>query len=243
MPDRPDAPILFSAPMVRALLREIEAPGTGKTETRRVLKPQPLGGSQFVGIHFSCSEPDSWFFNSPHGPLKIPVRHKPDMLLWVRETWKPHSIYADRKPRDIPQTNVFYRADDAYAPSNTRWVPGIHMPRWGSRLTLLVRDVRVERLQAITDDGARAEGAPVDPCHRHTTLDGSGPPMVQYGPAQWRTVRAWFHLLWDHLHARDGYGWEANPWVTVTQFRVIGGNIGSGEVRRAVQQREGTDGN
>lgn len=93
----------------------------------------------------------------------------------------------------------------------------------GARLTLLVDAVRVERVQEINTADVLAEGCPIDPDYRDTTADHSSPPMVLIGPAQWQSPRAWYHRLWDELHGARS--WDANPWVTVTTFRVMRGNI------------------
>ena len=228
---RRDRPILFSAPMIRALL------DGRKTETRRVLKPQPQPfmvkdgtTTRECDVGLMHIEGDPW----PRitlGRVVTPqeVRCRPGMLLWVRETWKPHSIYADMKPRDMPQAKTFYRTDDAYAPSNTPWITSIHMPRWASRITLLVREVRVERVQGITEAAAIAEGC--QPHANSQTIDCDTPDL-----------RDDFRRLWNSLHARDGYGWYANPWCVVTRFEAIRGNIDSPDVqRRAGQQREARD--
>lgn len=203
-----DHPILFSAPMIKALLAGL------KTETRRVIKPgdNSIFNGQWADSYVLDPGNEEW--------RQRDIRWGPDDRLWVRETWKPHSIYAHMKPREMPQTEVFYRADDAYAPSNTRWIPGIHMPRWASRLTLLVCEVRVERLQEITDEAAEREGIA---CRDHCwgIYDVPDEPWFAstVGPIES------FSALWDALHARDGYSWDANPWVTVTRFDVIRGNI------------------
>ena len=127
----------------------------------------------------------------------------------MREAWKPHSIYAGKPPREIPKSTVFYKADDRYAPSNTPWVPSIHMPRWASRITLAVTEVRVERLQDITAEGEIAEGIEPQPFHDGRFIiagDGWSYPSA---------VKA-YAALWNSLHG-DG-AWDANPWVAVIRF-------------------------
>lgn len=98
-------------------------------------------------------------------------RWKAGDLVWVREAWKPHSLYTAMKPREMPRSKVFYRADDGYAPSNTRWHPSIHMPRWASRLTLEIVATRQERLQDIGEADAAAEGISYGPAQRHGDHD------------------------------------------------------------------------
>lgn len=231
--ERRERPILFSAPMVRALL------DGRKTQTRRVAKAF-AGRDDLDGILRRYPRQAG----CPYGV--------PGDLLWVRETWKPHSIYAGMKPREVPRTKVFFRADDAYAPSNTPWKPGIHMPRWASRLTLLVADVRVERLQAISDDDAIAEGLyrskPDDEdrdwFESHREDEGRAPTpeewaefeegvwMVPGVPQRWGMTPAerrrdqWapdpqfaYRLIWEHIHGPGS--WDANPWVWAVSFEVV----------------------
>ena len=215
-----DRPIIFSAPMILALL------AGRKTQTRRLV-PQPPAE---CGINYMLGE-ESWLpieertpvrrtFEAWTGPLfqKRPAGHlcgsfditprfQPRDRLYVRENWKPHSSFAGMKPRDIPVGDVFYMADDAYAPSNTPWVPCIHMPRWASRLTLIVEAVKVERLQDISEEDALAEGCPAQ---TYEALAGM-------------EARGWYRDLWDSLHGTGA--WDANPWVVALTFSVHRANI------------------
>jgi hypothetical protein len=179
-----------------------------KTQTRRVLKPQPPEGARYTGVHYASYEANSWFFSSPSGARKIRQRFDDEDLLWVRETWKPHSTFARVRPRDIPPSTIFYAADDAYAPSNTPWRSSIHMPRWASRLTLAVTDLRVQRLQDISEEDAVAEG-----CSAFGPAPGDPHDGVPIGGA----VEA-YAALWDSLHGRGA--WDANPWVAAVSFAV-----------------------
>jgi len=225
-----DIPIIFSAPMVRALL------DGRKTQTRHLV-PQPPAE---CGINYMLGE-ESWlpiekrtpvrrafeawtgplFQNRPPGHLcgsfDITPRFQPRDRLWVRENWKPHSSFAGTKPRDMPAGEVFYMADGGYAPSNTPWVPCIHMPRWASRLTLLVEQVRIERLQDISEKDAKAEGvtADEDPFWRPSATD----PDSGGNPSH----RTSFECLWNSINGADA--WDANPWVVALTFRVIRSNI------------------
>lgn len=205
-------PILFSGAMVRAILEG------RKTQTRRVMKNQPPDdvapitvaryhptiidrrGEQAPGseIFGAFSNDGEWGCKSPFG--------EPGDRLWVREThlnwWK-----LDEANRDGPR--VFshvaaYAADGYELQPGEKWIPSIHMLRAASRITLAVTGVRIERLQSITDDDALAEGIfpPGMECLIGTPRDG-------------------FRNLWDSLNAARGYGWEANPWVWVVEFRRI----------------------
>lgn len=125
-----ERPILFSGPMVRALL------DGRKTQTRRVVKWR--GGLDMLGL--PC----------PYG--------EPGDRLWVRETWAPRDSEAFLR-HEVEADKLFYRADDErHLLTDGRWRPSIHMPRWASRITLEVASVRVERVQDITDADALAEG-------------------------------------------------------------------------------------
>ncbi len=136
-----ELPINEHPSMIRALL------DGRRTMMRWILKPQPDISYVYGWGIGREGHPEEWtFLNGPTAnaaewdPWKSKhcPRFRPGDRLWVRETWKPFSIYAERAPRDIPPSKVFYRADDSYAQSNTRWFPSIHMPRWASRLTLIV---------------------------------------------------------------------------------------------------------
>ena len=123
-----DRPIIFSAPMVRAIL------AGQKTQTRRLVKPQPT--------HFS--------------PAGVPRLAHPERL-YVRETWAAPHAYDHLPPRLIPQdARIHYAATEDRG--GLLWRPSIHMPRWASRITLEVTGVRVELLQDIDLADALAEG-------------------------------------------------------------------------------------
>jgi hypothetical protein len=198
-----DRPIIFSAPMIRALLE------FRKTQTRRLAWRIPNGD-------------DAECFPSPWQKVK------PGDRLWVRETWKPHSIYAGKKPREIPKSTVFFSADEAYAPSNTPWVPPIHMPRWASRLTLVVTAAKVEQLQTITDTDAVAEGVTAKSYFRFPPQSIWCVPGVLdhrkgVGELTRANPRMMYAALWDTLHG--GGHWLGNPEVVALTFTVHKTNI------------------
>lgn len=181
-------PILMQPDMVRATLREIENPGAGKSQTRRVVKPQPAGAWAAPG-KTAC----------PYG--------QPGDLLYVRETHAivPRTAYAQSagvqqtlRPGDDHDAAIFREGWDRSPPS--QWRPSIHMPRWASRITLELIDVRVERVQDISNADAVAEGIGTPTDIRYAALDG-------------------FKPLWDRINAARGYGWAANPWVWVLVYR------------------------
>ena len=186
-------PILFKDEMVRAIL------DGRKTQTRRVMKPQPEGGLDFT--------PFAPFgvVNGKGNPLIC--RHgQPGDRLWVRETWQ-HLHNEGQKADQFEQwqqnsIDCFYLADESSPnnkPMSGRWRPSIHMPRWASRITLEITDVRVERLQDISNEDAVAEGIGT-PCDmRYAALDA-------------------FKPLWESINGPDS--WEANPWVWVIEYTI-----------------------
>lgn len=202
-----DRPILFSGPMVRALLD-----GT-KTQTRRVVKGAPDDWAPMAPEVFSPTVvdrrgaeqpgPDTYGAGNEDGSdwVRCPYG-KPGQRLWVRETWA----------RDDEDGQVMYRADlgremcaDAWEQGRLegvpryRWRPSIHMPRQASRLMLEVTAVRVERLQAISRGDAMAEGCPFA------------------NMAAVPDPRGWYADLWSAI---NGAGtWDANPWVWVVEFQ------------------------
>ena len=196
-----ERPIIFSGAMVRAIL------DGKKTQTRRVIKPQPphsitsikkgTGGFYFFGY---CG--DKWDYSLAPWERRCPYGQSGDRL-WVRETAYispqgfgdiydcTHSDYDNRG------RIVAYCADyptgrnDAAEDYGVKKTPSIFMPRWASRIMLEITDVRVERLQQIGGTDAWAEGE--------------------------LTVRQ-FIELWDSLNAKRGFGWEQNLWVWIIDF-------------------------
>lgn len=206
-----DRPILFSAPMVRALIN-----GT-KLQTRRAVKPQPTAYG-LVPLGDDMINAAEWEIRQS-GAIRIAAGDR----LWVRESWKPHSTFDHLPPRDMPKSRVFYLANDKYSPSGSRGRPGIHMPRWASRMTLLVTDVRVERLQDISREDAIAEG--IEPHHAGwmpystTFFEADGVTPANYHP----DPRESYRQLWNKI---NGFGaWDANPWVAAYTFTVHPHNI------------------
>jgi hypothetical protein len=187
-----DRGILFSATMVRALL------DGRKTQTRRILRP-PYGTLEY----------------RPDGTWRpICTKFFPGDRLYVREAFSYEAMDIDRNGFMPP----WYWADGNPTSGDfTRPKPSIHMPRWASRLTLTVTDVRVQRLKDISETDAEAEG--VNPCLcGHQCPDGEhGGCCAMYDP-----VEA-YRSLWNSLHGPDA--WDANPWVCAVTFTVRRGNI------------------
>lgn len=197
-----DKPIIFSAPMIRAL-RE-----GWKTQTRRVLNPHP---SPHVQVH-RVGLAWEWRDGTRGGSVRVP--YALGDRLWVREAWRADRSWGASPPRDISASaRVMYEADAVGNGSRLVWGRHRHarfMPRWASRLTLLVTDVRVQRLQAISRGDAMEEGCPF-------ANMASGP-----------DPREWFAELWDSLHGQGA--WDENPWVCAISFTVHHCNIDSAEV-------------
>jgi hypothetical protein len=181
-----ERPIIFSAPMVRALLEG------RKTQTRRILKPQPdTKGRGFLDSRLPYARGDR---------------------LWVREAWAPLEslTHGDPGPQALADRG-FYRADNSTVDGEiSRWRSPIHMPRWASRITLAVTEVRVQRLQEISEADAVAEG-----CREgYVTIEG-----INEG---W-SARTAFRDLWNQIHGPAA--WDANPWVCAISFEVHRHNI------------------
>ena len=227
-----ERPILFSAPMVRAIL------DGRKTQTRRIVKPQPpayideLHGNDLRGrapyrlehdetgavLGSGFQDDNDVFYKCPYGI--------PGDRLWVRETWcrkLDDGCFVYNAEGNLDASCCHYRADGYHVAKDdgdggteytksgreaSPWSPSIHMPRWASRITLEVVAVRVERLQDITADDAKSEG--VEVC-KHFADANKGHPLDPH-----RVAFAW---LWNTINGSDA--WIANPWVWVVEFKKL----------------------
>lgn len=210
-----ERPILFSAPMVHALLA-----GT-KTQTRRLIKPQPIQGimdakafealrgataAGILPIEATEEGQAGWTWRGcrympwPHAIRNRSPYGMPGDRLWVKETWSVNGLYDNLPPSELPHDlPVGYLADGA--PSIERHGKtrvSIHMTRWASRITLEVSDVRAQTLTEISEEDARAEGV---------------------SPVQGETARHAFAALWDQINGSAP--WGAAPWVWVVSFRRV----------------------
>lgn len=202
-------PILFSTPMVRAIL------DGKKTQTRRVVKPQPPE-ELFEGPYWyepgvankdGELEPGKPIYgiSATDGEWGIKCPYHPGQILWVRETFceVPYEHnHVPIKGGHITIPKYAYKADSERDYTGI-WKPSIHMPREAARIFLRVTDVRVERLRDMPLLDVWAEGTPQMP--GNTDPDGA----VNHED---------FKYLWDKLNAKRGYGWDKNPWVWVYTF-------------------------
>lgn len=201
-----ERPILFSAPMVRAIL------AGRKTQTRRPVRELPGDHGGPVGDHVKFwrrGEEDSirWCGCDGLGSLGwlLCPLGEPGDLLWVRETWAYFGGDEYLYQRDPGA--VQYRSDATAldSPAGGRWRPSIHMPKWASRIWLRVTDVRVERVQDITEDDARADG--VEPKCSH--LEGWSA-VIANREAVMPSHSEEFARTWRSIY---GESWDRNDWV------------------------------
>jgi len=219
-----EKPILFSAPMVRAIL------DGSKSQTRRIMKPQPDDDGHVTVGEIGTSLGVAYLRGERGGQcLRVPCPYGfPGSRLWVRETCRAEELPSGL---DSPETlGVRYLADDCFIPigntpeSGDVWldlcyygkraspvapvktVPAIHMSRWASRITLEITGIRVERLQDISESDALAEGA----YHWWGELDDDAASKIN-------GHRNAYRALWESINGPGS--WAANPWVWVVEFR------------------------
>jgi hypothetical protein len=198
-----ERPILFSGEMVRAIL------GGRKTQTRRVVKDQPEFGVQ--PCHYSDT---GWAETHERGTCKCTnvtnPYGNPGERLWVRESFTPR-YFDDGRPA--------YKADwtsgAAEYVKEPKWKPSIHIPRYLSRINLEITNVRVERLNEISEEDAKAEGVealsePIFQCMCEERCTCGGP----------ITYRNGFESLWYKINGKK-HPWSSNPWVWVIEFRRV----------------------
>jgi hypothetical protein len=215
-----ERPILFSGAMVRAILA-----GT-KTQTRRGIRPSPhgtfecprfLSGPGHSGDGWYCCENDyadegSIFYRCPYGVAGD--------RLWVREAF----YVATPAGADMAKPVVFYKTQNVAGVP--RWKPSIHMKREYSRLTLEIAGVRVQRLQDMSEEDAKAEGVEI-PIDTDGCPPGKGRPMFDVlspyrGPMETGHAYRWeFAKLWDSFDRKPSEKWAGNPWVWVVEFRRV----------------------
>ena len=185
--------LIFTGESVRAILD-----GT-KTQTRRVVKPQGMVQHYGGNTH-------------NRGPFKR------GMHLWVREAFRLRRDMDDRPPsQDCWKAGAWYEATDSEAPSGCMGGKGklrspIYMPRWASRILLEITAIRVQRVQGISEEDARAEGC---------DFDDEPEPPPGFDESSRPTGRGEFEDLWDRINAKRGFGWESDPWVWAITFKLL----------------------
>ncbi|EMG5738639.1 morphogenetic protein [Yersinia enterocolitica] len=186
-----EKPILFNAEMVNAIL------SGRKTQTRRIISEKTLHLFGVAAGAGECHPLELCDERSQSYYLEFCPLGKSGDQLWVRETWARYNI-------DQTSHDMAYRATTpADWPKEGLWRPSIHMPRWASRIDLLITGVRVERLNDISEQDARAEGV-----------------KAWRGPAEELVGgKLAFFELWDSIYGqKEGENWQANPWVWVIEF-------------------------
>ncbi|HIE9406578.1 TPA: morphogenetic protein [Klebsiella pneumoniae] len=231
--------MIFNSEMVRAIV------SGRKTQTRRIMKVQPKPSKSRPGdFWFSSKKLESMVHVSDLAPGKSPIADYHLFIqehccpfgavgdrIWVRETFQGplfdydlmDSYCKDPTPFEKPEFCV-YKADGVPAPEfydaddelHCCWRPSIHMPRWASRILLGITDVRVERLNAISEEDATAEGVPpagsLLPDYLGTFLTPKG---------DFATAKVAFQRLWESIYGEES--WKANGWVWVIEFKRVEG--------------------
>ena len=218
-----ERPILFNSEMVRAIL------DGRKSQTRRVIKPQPYSDVGALGVKYGGITTHNFhLFSTMHGGgtsdsgMRLCPYGVPGDRLWVRETFCIESSYEvgpykppfrDGRPCRWHDNEEWweqphYKATDptpeleiGTGDPGVKWTPSIHMPRWASRITLEIVNVRVERVQEIDEAGAILEGADASKYEK--------------------SYRYAFSQLWDSINAKRGFGWDANPWLWIIEFKRV----------------------
>lgn len=248
-----ERPILFSGPMVRALL------AGSKMQTRRVVKPQPLAcdHKEFKGrippTEFYDTGGNEWACKTcgngvcSRGQTRAGGFHCPYGVpgdrLWVRETlnvidWDSSEarLGACVQYAADGQVRGWTHNEDEKHSVSMDWgkagkgIPSIFMPRWASRITLEITSVRVERVQSISEEDALAEGieafdfpVPPDPPGQVQRMYGT----TGYFPQTEVTARKAYRRLWQEINGkREGFTWADNPWVWALTFRRVDSQSG-----------------
>lgn len=233
--------------MVLATLREIENPGTGKTQTRRVLNPQPDRDCHH--FHKVFAEPPYFEARNRNNEPIYPFHYPKDCvspyprisiavgdLLYVREAWRTYNSLNEYSPLELLEARgfkekdgswpIFYIADGETKAHTGKFRQGMHLPRALSRITLKVTDVRVQRVQDISIDDMTAEGIDLELepysdqfCQAEGIQAGGGSCGCRHAELYP------FKLLWNSLNEKRGYGWETNPWVAAYTFEPMLVNV------------------
>lgn len=227
--------MIFNGEMVRAIL------DGWKTQTRRPVKFPVLDknlGCELAGNELAGELSAGNYLNSAFG--------KPGDRVWVRETWGVVSHELDEDGRiqpwtpnrpataihEMPFGNGYYSGyaiyaadgdftwgdDDGYEDGRSCWKPSIHMPKAASRILLEITDVRVERLNAISEEDAEAEGIDMEALYGSQDCYDC---IADHNMTGRPTVTGAFKNLWESIYGEDG--WKSNPWVWVIEFKLVEG--------------------
>jgi hypothetical protein len=229
---RKDHSLIFQADNIRAIL------DGRKTQTRRLMRIPPEvafdpetesldeGQSKYDVLKLSAydwREWEAWSTLRAHGHVRIacPYGVTGDQL-WVRESWRAEVRWNGYEPNAIPEgAPVFYQAtpDPAVRSRFGRPRSPLHLPRWACRISLRLTDVRVQRLQDITDADARREGIRFNGDAERPRFQGA-PPRGDVFPRLWSTAREAYFDLWDSLNAKRARV-DENPWLWVLEFEWV----------------------
>ncbi|MCD5925967.1 hypothetical protein LB363_23510 [Klebsiella pneumoniae] len=208
--------MIFNSEMVRAIL------DGRKTQTRRIMAPQPA--DDIERCIFPNPEAIGWksSLRHKHGSTTAHFCHygKPGDRIWVRETWAEAGasapdlkLYRANYPEHVP--SIYENVPLA---EEIRWTPSIHMPRWASRILLEITDVRVERLNAISEEDAEAEGIDMEALYDSQDCYDC---IADHNMTGRPTVTGAFKYLWESIYGEEG--WKSNPWVWVIEFKRVEG--------------------
>lgn len=229
-----ERPIIFSGEMVKAIL------DGKKTMTRHLVKFKDFTTDSITPLHIELVDGKYCLFNERNGWLigypKCKFGEIGDRL-WVRETWIQgyDDPLIESEGDDENAVSIIYKADgkeeyrSCSAETAENWgdfsadsemvgfKSPIHMPRWASRILLEITDIRIERLNDISDEDAVKEGLRILPASGRYVVS---PGDQYFGSASHDAVEV-FSWLWDSINAKKGYPWSSNPWVWVVEFKVV----------------------
>ena len=221
-----ERPILFSTPMVQAILEG------RKSQTRRIIKMPDLvnnpswyryiGNSNDMGITRVAIPYDDrlyheWQRVNSNAASWVIHSYKPGDVLWVRETWNTLTAYEEKPDYSVMSVREFvYKADDDRF---DKWKPSIFMPKEACRIRLLVEDIRVERLQDISEEDAIAEG--IEYMDNQFVEDYDEPLRIYCDYSDKESVllvaKSSYKTLWESINGKGS--WDKNPWVWCVKFK------------------------
>jgi len=224
-----ERPIIFSGEMAQAILDGRKTQTRRLIKGQKIFYGEAYLGSHYgasISSFFGRKGANVWYedlhWSSPAKPYTIKCPYGiPGDRLWVRETWRASVIYDPYKPSEIVDVFSYIQRDNILESTSYKNQVGIHyeangavgieygryrharfMPRWASRIDLLIKNIRVERLQEITTCDIHAEGLRTGFDEHEAVCD----------------LEEQFTKLWDSIYAKKGFGWNANPWVWVIEF-------------------------